>query len=88
MKSEPVPGLTRRGFIALAAAAPAVFKPRSAGLTQMLNEIDPMRTMMYACSVGTGWVTEFWPPAPATAGKWNPTRIMQEDGKVADRYRK
>ncbi len=53
--------LSRRGFIAAAAAAPVVLKPRSAGLTQMLNEIDPMRTMMYACSVGTAWVTEFWP---------------------------
>ncbi len=61
MRSNPVSGnLSRRGFIALAAAvivAPSV---------PAMNEIDPQRSyrhqMLYECSTGTGWVRQFWPP--------------------------
>lgn len=63
--------LSRRGFIAAVAVAPVVFKPRSAGLTQVISEgLNPewdgtfrhRQHIMYSCSVGTGWVTEYWSP--------------------------
>lgn len=84
-----------------AVGALVVFKPRSAGLTLMLNEIDPQRAMMYWCSVDTGWVTEFWPKRESlywhglvpvveldiAKVPWKATPIMTNE-KISDRFTK
>lgn len=51
--------MTRRGFVAVCAAVRVV--PKGTALDSINPERD-MHQVMYACSVGTGWVKEFWPP--------------------------
>lgn len=63
--------LTRRGFVAMAAAV--ALKPRGPGLSTLIAEgINPewdgtfrhrfrhRQHMLYSCSTGTGWLTEYW----------------------------
>lgn len=76
--------LTRRGFMALTALGAVVPKIK---VPLMLDEIDPQRTMMYECSVGTGWVMEFWPKRSVAVSTWNPTQIMTDE-KISDRFTK